>query len=159
MTTMSMSVVVFVSRIFFDSFDSPLADAAAAFCRQFSNLSRFLSASRIARNNKKFWKKLKKDWDKNHFQTCLSNFRKVHWRPGVNFTNVLRTAFTPVAPQSVRIQSSYQYLFRLLGSTSVKAVHKTLVKLSPGWGLEVEPAIRANEKRALVIGGIKVRYV
>ena len=34
----------------------------------------------------------------------------------------LRTAFTPVAPKSVRIQSSCHYLFTLLGSTSVKAV-------------------------------------
>jgi hypothetical protein len=51
---------------------------------------------------------------------------------GLNFINVLRTAFTPVAPKSVRIQSSSQYLFTLLGSTSAKAVCKTLVKLTPG---------------------------
>jgi len=37
--------------------------------------------------------------------------------PWVDFINVLRTAFTPVAPQSVRTQSSCQYLFMLLGST------------------------------------------
>jgi len=55
---------------------------------------------------------------------------------GVNFINVLRTAFTPVAPQSVIIQSSYQYLFTLLRSTSVKAVCKTLVKLSPGFNFD-----------------------
>jgi len=52
-------------------------------------------------------------------------------QPGVNFTNILRTAFMPVAPQSVKkIQLSPWYLFTLLGSTSVKAVHKTLMKLS-----------------------------
>ncbi len=46
----------------------------------------------------------------------------------------LHEAFTPVAPQSIRTQSSCQYLFMLLGSTSVKAVHRTLMKLSPGRG-------------------------
>ncbi len=44
----------------------------------------------------------------------------------------LRAAFTPVAPKSVRIQSSCQCLFTLLGSTSVKAVCGILMKLSPG---------------------------
>jgi hypothetical protein len=51
--------------------------------------------------------------------------------PGLNFINVLRTAFTPVAPKSVRIQSSCQYLFTLLGSRSAKAVRRTLMKLTP----------------------------
>jgi len=43
----------------------------------------------------------------------------------------LRAAFTPAAPKSVRIQSSCQYLFTLLKSTSVKAARKMLVKLIP----------------------------
>jgi len=43
----------------------------------------------------------------------------------------LRAAFMPVAPQSVRTQSSCQYLFTLLGSTRVKDVRRTLMKLSP----------------------------
>ncbi len=43
----------------------------------------------------------------------------------------LRTAFTPVAPKSVRIQSSCQYLFTLLGSTGAKAALRMLVKLTP----------------------------
>ncbi len=51
--------------------------------------------------------------------------------PGLDFINVLRTAFTPVAPQSIRTQSSCQYLFTLWGSTSVKAVRRTLMKLHP----------------------------
>jgi len=50
---------------------------------------------------------------------------------GVDFINVLHTAFTYVASQSIRTQSSCQYLFMLLGSTCVKAVHRTLMKLSP----------------------------
>ncbi len=49
---------------------------------------------------------------------------------GLDFINFLRTAFTPVVPQSVRTQSSFQYLFTLLGPTSVKAVRRTLVKLT-----------------------------
>jgi len=52
--------------------------------------------------------------------------------PELDFINVLRTAFTPVVPQSVRTQSSCQYLFTLLGPTSVKAVRRTLMKLTPG---------------------------
>ncbi len=52
-------------------------------------------------------------------------------RTGVNFINVLRTAFALVDPKSVRTQSSRQYLFTLLGSTSVKAVRRTLMKPTP----------------------------
>jgi len=48
----------------------------------------------------------------------------------VDFINVLHTAFTPVAPQSVRAQSSCQYIFMLLGATRVKAVSRTLMKLT-----------------------------
>ncbi len=51
--------------------------------------------------------------------------------PGVNFINVLRTAFALVAPKSVRIQSCCQYLFTLLGSTSAKAACGMFVKLTP----------------------------
>jgi hypothetical protein len=52
---------------------------------------------------------------------------------GLHFINVLRTAFTPLVPQSVRTQSSRQYLFTLLGPTTVKAVRRTLMKLTPGF--------------------------
>jgi len=52
--------------------------------------------------------------------------------PGVNFTNILLAAFTSADFKSVRTQSSCQYLFTLLGSTSVKAVRRTLIKLSHG---------------------------
>jgi len=43
----------------------------------------------------------------------------------------LRTAFLPVAPKRVRIQSSCQYLFTLLGSTGAKAARRMLMKLTP----------------------------
>ncbi len=52
--------------------------------------------------------------------------------PGLNFINVLHTAFTHVDPESVRIQSNPQYLFTLLGSTGAKAVRRKLMKLTPG---------------------------
>jgi hypothetical protein len=42
----------------------------------------------------------------------------------------LRTALTPVAPKSVIIQSSCQYLFVLLGSTGAKAACIMLMKLT-----------------------------
>jgi len=38
----------------------------------------------------------------------------------------------PVATKSVRIQSSCQYLFTLLGSTGAKAAHRALMKLTSG---------------------------
>jgi len=52
--------------------------------------------------------------------------------PGLNFINVLRTAFMHVDPESVRIQSNPQYLFTLLESTCAKAARRTLMKLTPG---------------------------
>ena len=50
---------------------------------------------------------------------------------GLNFINVLRTAFALVGPKSISIQSSSQYLFTLLGSTGIKASSRTLMKLTP----------------------------
>jgi hypothetical protein len=47
------------------------------------------------------------------------------------FHQHLRAAFTPIAPKSVRIQLSRQYLFTPLGSTGAKAAHRTLMKLTP----------------------------
>ncbi len=58
--------------------------------------------------------------------------RKGRGRPRLNFINVLRTAFTLVAPKRVRIQSNPKYLFTLLGSTCAKAVRRMLMKLTPG---------------------------
>jgi hypothetical protein len=40
----------------------------------------------------------------------------------VNFTNVLHAAFTCKDPKSVKIQSSCQYLFALLGSARVNEI-------------------------------------
>jgi len=51
--------------------------------------------------------------------------------PGVNFTNVLRAAFTLKDPKSRKIQASRQYLIVLLGSSNVEAANKMLMKLTP----------------------------
>jgi len=56
---------------------------------------------------------------------CLDN------HPGLNFINVLCTAFMLVDPQSVKIQLSRQYLLTLLGSTGTKSAHRMLMKLTP----------------------------
>jgi len=52
-------------------------------------------------------------------------------QPGLNFINVLREAFTCADPKSIK-KTVKLSIFMLLGSTSVKAVHKTLMKLNPG---------------------------
>ena len=44
----------------------------------------------------------------------------------------LRTAFKPEATKSIKIQSSCQYLFMLMGSTGTKAARRTLMKLTQG---------------------------
>jgi len=58
-------------------------------------------------------------------------------KPSVDFINISRAAFMPIAPKSVRLQSSRQYFFTLLGSTSEKAVLWTLMKLSPRIAREI----------------------
>jgi len=54
--------------------------------------------------------------------------------PGVNFINVLRTAFTLVGPKSVKRYWQLDWVLTLWGTTGVKAVHRTLMKSSPGGG-------------------------
>jgi len=63
-------------------------------------------------------------------------------KSGVNFINVLRTAFTHANPESVkRYWWNLTVSFYVLRSTSVKAAHTTLVKLTLGassdWAFEV----------------------
>jgi len=49
----------------------------------------------------------------------------------INFTNVLRAAFLGADPKSAKRLTSHQCLFVLLGSSSIKAARKTLVKSTP----------------------------
>ncbi len=52
--------------------------------------------------------------------------------PGVNFINVLRAAFTRADPESAKKTVKLSVFFALSGSVkSVKAAHRTLVKLTP----------------------------
>jgi len=53
-------------------------------------------------------------------------------RSGLNFINILRTAFMCPDPKSVKKTVKLSIYCTLLGSTSVKAARKTLVKLTPG---------------------------
>jgi len=50
---------------------------------------------------------------------------------GLNFINVLRTAFTSKDPRSVKNTVKFSIFITLLGSTSAKAAGITLVKLTP----------------------------
>jgi len=59
--------------------------------------------------------------------------------PGLNFINVLRTAFTRAEEE---VTDDLTVFFTLLGSTSIKASRKTLVKLTPGDTLDVDEELR-----------------
>jgi len=54
--------------------------------------------------------------------------------PGVNFINILRAAFAPVDPKSVKRYWQLDWILTLLEATGVKAVRKNmLVKSTPDW--------------------------
>ncbi len=63
--------------------------------------------------------------------------------PGVNFINILLEAFTLVDPKSVKKIDNLSVIFTHLGSVSVKAGHKTLLKLNP----DVRKKIEKEEQR------------
>jgi len=50
---------------------------------------------------------------------------------GVNFINVLRTAFTCVEPKSVKKTVKLSVFFLLLGATGVKAIRKYVGEIEP----------------------------
>jgi len=64
-------------------------------------------------------------------QKLLIHRKLTKLTPGLNLFNVLRTAFTCANPRSVKKTVKLSIFFILLGSTSVKAARKTLVKLTP----------------------------
>jgi len=51
---------------------------------------------------------------------------------GLDFINVLSTAFTLVDPKSVKRYWQLDYVLTFWGATGVKAVHWTLMKSSQG---------------------------
>jgi hypothetical protein len=91
----------------------------------FYHLQAFLKSSFIPLSTKNFY------YAQNPFKICHESL------PEVNFTNVSRAAFTGADLISAKRQSSHQCLFVLLGSASLKAAHKTLVKSTPGGDLSV----------------------
>ncbi len=57
----------------------------------------------------------------------------VGWlKPGLNFINILPTAFTLAYPKSVKKIVKLSTFFTLSGSTSIKAARKMLMKLTAG---------------------------
>ncbi len=63
---------------------------------------------------------------------CVALRFEFQIRTGVNFINVLRTAFALVDPKNVKRYWGFDWILTLLGSMSVKAVHRMLMKFSPG---------------------------
>ena len=51
--------------------------------------------------------------------------------PGVNFTHILRTAFTRTDLKITKYTVKLSVIFALSGSTGVKAARKIMVKLNP----------------------------
>jgi len=66
---------------------------------------------------------------------------------GFNFINILREALALADPNCVKkIQLSHQYLFTRSASARVKAVHRMLMKLSPGdYNLQSRTIVRFNK--------------
>jgi len=65
-----------------------------------------------------------------------AHVKAVHWTlmklsPGVNFINVLRAAFAPVDPKSVKWYWQLDWILTLLGSTGAKAVRKYVGEIEP----------------------------
>jgi len=52
--------------------------------------------------------------------------------PGANFTNVFMRSFYTCRSQKRKKTYDLAVFFALLGSTRIKDVHKTLMKLTPG---------------------------
>jgi len=61
----------------------------------------------------------------------LLKIRSNKWRPRVNFINVLRAAFAPVDPKSVKRYWQLDWILTLLGATGVKAVRKYVGEIDP----------------------------
>jgi len=65
---------------------------------------------------------------------CWGTNSKYFWKkkkPGLNFIKVLHTTFAHADPKSVKKTVKLLIFFTLLESTSVKAVRRMLMKLSP----------------------------
>ncbi len=64
-----------------------------------------------------FWEKMLLKLSFEFFTSIEQNFIKLIW---FNLINILRTAFTPADPKSIKYPNDFTVFFTLLGSTSVK---------------------------------------
>jgi len=88
----------------------------------------WLSLAVVKKNNFLYtteWSTLKNDSENEKKRSSIG------FPPGVKFIIILHAAFTRADSKSVKIQLSCQYLFALLGSVSIKAGRKMLMKLTP----------------------------
>jgi len=58
---------------------------------------------------------------------------KITKRNSVNFINVLRAAFAPVDPKSVKRYWQLDWILTLLGATCLKALRKYVDEIEPKW--------------------------
>ena len=63
---------------------------------------------------------------------CISDYAEMQLTIGVNFTKVLRAQKLLVDPKSSKKTVKLSSFFALLGSASIKAARRTLVKLNLG---------------------------
>ena len=77
--------------------------------------------------------------DHSIFNSCLTS--------GVNFINILWAAFAPVDPKSVKRYLLLDWILTLLGPMRVKAVRRTLMKLSPDCIKNVLAKIRREHQQ------------
>ena len=66
-----------------------------------------------------------------HREKYFFLFFNCHEISGVNFTNILRAQKLLIDPKSAKKTVKLSRFFALLGSASVKAARRTLVKLNP----------------------------
>jgi hypothetical protein len=68
-------------------------------------------------------------------------------RVGLNFNNILCTAFTLVDPESIKNTVKSFVSFTLSGSTGAKAAHRTLMKLTPEGWVETVMWVQASSRQ------------
>ncbi len=72
------------------------------------------------------------------------------WKAGVNFINILQAAFMKIDPKSAKNSVKLSVFFALLGSASINAARKMLMKLTKGGNIFGFFAKRFLSKRILL---------
>jgi len=81
----------------------------------------------------------------------MRNNSKMRETSRFNFINILRKAFTPADPKCAKKSDSLTVFFALLGSAGIKAVQKTMMKLTP--------SIRRDEDSEIWLHHLRQRVV